>query len=166
MPDQMTIETVRDAATVQHVVQLADEIWNEHYPAIIGQAQVDYMVPRFQSAAAIQEQIRNGDDYFLLHWRGQLAGYLAVNGKTSTQRLFISKLYVLKALRGQGLARQALAWLAETYAQPVFWLNVNKYNPAVQAYQRLGFVIANTMITDIGNGYVMDDYMLEWRRPG
>lgn len=165
MPDQMMIESVRDAAAVQDVVQLADAIWNEHYPAIVGQAQVDYMLSRFQSAAAIQEQIRSGDEYFLLRWRGQLAGYLAVNSQTSAQRLFISKLYVLKSLRGQGVARQALAWLANNYAHPVFWLNVNKYNPAVQAYQKLGFVIAKTMVTDIGNGYVMDDYMLEWRRP-
>ncbi len=164
MPDQMTIESVRDATTVQDVVRLADEIWNEHYPAIVGQAQVDYMLARFQSAVAIQEQIRNGDEYFLLRWGGQLAGYLAVNGKTSAQRLFISKLYVLKSLRGQGVARQALAWLAATFAHPVFWLNVNKYNPAVAAYRQLGFVVVDLKVTDIGNGYVMDDYLLEWRR--
>jgi len=167
MPDVVTVEPVRDAMAVQEVVRLAREIWNEHYPPIIGQAQVDYMLDRFQSESAINEQIRAGDEYFVLRLAGQSAGYLAIDAYTSGERLFVSKLYVLATLRGRSVARQTLDWLANAYPQPVLWLKVNKHNPAVAAYCRLGFDIVEAMVTDIGEGYIMDDYMLECRRhPG
>ena len=41
------------------------------------------------------------------------------------------------------------------------WLTVNKGNPSVQAYQRLGFSIAAEIVMDIGGGFVMDDYRME-----
>ena len=40
-------------------------------------------------------------------------------------------------------------------------LNVNKYNSAVQFYEKLGFFRAKEMVLDIGNGYVMDDYVMQ-----
>ena len=44
---------------------------------------------------------------------------------------------------------------------PKIRLNVNKYNFAIDVYKRLGFVTVADEVNDIGNGYVMDDYVME-----
>jgi ribosomal protein S18 acetylase RimI-like enzyme len=41
------------------------------------------------------------------------------------------------------------------------WLTVNKGNPAVHAYERLGFRVAAAIVMDIGNGFFMDDFRME-----
>jgi diamine N-acetyltransferase len=146
------------------IAQLARQIWNEHYLSIIGQAQIDYMLDRFQSEATITEQQRSGDEYFLIRLENRDVGYLAVRATPDRQRLFISKLYLLKSERGRGLARRAIEWLAAERCEPVLWLTVNKRNPALGVYQKLGFRVVREVVTDIGNGYVMDDFLLEWHR--
>ncbi len=157
---------VRSDEHIAAVAQLARQIWPEHYLSIIGQAQVDYMLERVQSAAAIAAQIREGDEYFLLHAGEQWLGYAAMRAEPEARRLFISKLYLLKAVRGQGWGRVAMNFLARLAGQRglhTLWLTVNKYNPALAAYLRLGFVKVGAVVTDIGGGYVMDDYRLEWQ---
>lgn len=154
---------VTAAADIAIVARLANEIWYEHYVPIIGREQVDYMVPRFQSAAAIVEQIATGDEYFLANLAecGEV-GYGAV--RQERESLFLSKLYVLKTARRSGVARRMLAAfeaLARARGLRSIWLTVNKGNPAVNAYLRLGFEITGPVVTDIGGGFVMDDYRME-----
>jgi diamine N-acetyltransferase len=147
------------------VVQLARQIWSEHYLNIIGQAQIDYMLERFQSCAAIAAQLREGDEYFLLQHDGQHVGYAAIRADGDSKRLFVSKLYLLDTVRGRGLGRasmQYLAQLAHTRGLRTLWLTVNKNNPALQSYLKIGFVKTADVVTDIGGGYVMDDFQLEW----
>lgn len=147
------------------VVRLARQIWPEHYLSIIGQAQIDYMLARFQSEAAVAAQLGEGYEYFLLNRQGQSVGYAAVRAERQAERLFVSKLYLLKAVRGQGLGRASMDFLAQWARQRglcTLWLTVNKHNPALVAYLRIGFVNVGAVVTDIGGGYVMDDYQLEW----
>jgi ribosomal protein S18 acetylase RimI-like enzyme len=41
-------------------------------------------------------------------------------------------------------------------------LNVNKYNAkAIKAYQRNNFVTVESVKIDIGNGFFMDDFVME-----
>jgi GNAT superfamily N-acetyltransferase len=78
--------------------------------------------------------------------------------------VFISKLYILAAHRKSGAGRQALELLermARERGATHRWLTVNKGNPSVRAYERLGFKIVDAMVVDIGGGYVMDDYKME-----
>lgn len=156
---------VHNDAQIATVAQLAGEIWPEHYLSIIGQAQVDYMLARFQSSAAIAEQIQSGCEYFLLIRGQQNLGYAAVSVERDSASLFVSKLYLLRAVRGQGLGRaamNALARLAVARGLNRLWLTVNKHNPARLAYLRMGFVTVADVVADIGGGYVMDDFKMEW----
>lgn len=145
------------------MARLAHEIWYEHYVPIIGREQVDYMVAKFQSIPAIAEQIAAGYEYFLggIPGVGEVA-YGAI--RHDAQSLFLSKLYVLRSARRAGVARTLLRWLEEvarTRGAASIWLTVNKRNPAVDAYLRLGFKITEPVVTDIGGGFVMDDYRME-----
>jgi len=150
---------------IRKVADLAHNIWNQHFPAIIGQDQVDYMVERFQSDSAIREQILGGYQYYLLRVVDCDTGYIALVDRPERQCLQISKLYLLQEWRGKGLARevvQRITDMARTQGLPRLYLTVNKYNhSSITAYLKLGFEKKAEIITDIGNGFVMDDFEME-----
>jgi len=162
----MTVEFAPAARDVDlaAIAELAREIWYEYYVPLIGKAQVDYMVPKFQSIAAMREQIASGYEYFMVQQAGALVGYLALQPQPETGRLFISKLYLHRNARGRGTARTAMEFIessARRRGLAKLWLTVNKGNPAVQAYERLGFRNAEAIVMDIGGGFVMDDFRME-----
>lgn len=156
------------------VAGLAHEIWYEYYVPLIGRAQVDYMVSRFQSSEAMAQQIREDYEYFLIQ-RGRVQhgpaegqdrpiGYCAVQPQPAESSLFLSKLYLLRDARGAGTGRECMEFieqLARRRGLTLLWLTVNKGNPAVKAYERLGFRIAADLVMDIGAGFFMDDYRME-----
>ncbi len=164
MPDALQISAVCDAGQIAAAARLAREIWYEYYVSLIGRAQVDYMLERFQTARAIGEQISRGYEYFLVERSDTPIGYFAVRADAAERRLFISKLYLHASSRGAGTGRRCMEFieqLASRRGLPVLWLTVNKGNPSVAAYQRLGFRIAAEIEIDIGGGFLMDDYRME-----
>ncbi len=148
---------------IQIVESLAGEIWTEHYIPIIGKEQVDYMLEKFQSKQAIAEQIRAGVLYFLIQEDDEFIGYMAVQPKG--RELFLSKIYVKSAQRGKGYGKKAVQY-AETLAKEsglckvVLTVNKNNVN-SIKAYEKIGFKNTGSIIQDIGNGFVMDDYKME-----
>jgi GNAT superfamily N-acetyltransferase len=167
MPD-IHLHPVTTPAHVAEVARMAHQVWNEYYVQLIGQAQVDYMVARFQSAEAMQAQIDSGYEYFFIRQSGQDIGYAAIRHDAADSRLFISKLYLLAAHRKSGAGRASLDLIeriARERGANTLWLTVNKGNPSVRAYERLGFRIAEAIVMDIGGGYVMDDYKMEKHVP-
>jgi diamine N-acetyltransferase len=149
---------------IDAVAGLAREIWYEYYVALIGRAQVDYMVTRFQSSGAVAGQISEGYEYFLIQRGGESIGYCAVQPQPASGSLFLSKLYLLSDARRGGTGRVCMEFieqLARRRGLSLLWLTVNKGNPAVNAYKRLGFQIAADLVMDIGGGFVMDDYRME-----
>jgi ribosomal protein S18 acetylase RimI-like enzyme len=146
------------------VAALAHEIWNEYYVPIIGQATIDYMLPKFQSVGAIREQIGKGLEYYLIADGDGDVGYLAIERQPADGALFISKFYIRQAVRGTGLGRIALAFIDKVCRDDALtsvWLTVAKNNPAVATYRKLGFTIVADLVVDIGQGFVMDDYRME-----
>ena len=164
MIDMNSMEAVLKAEQVKRVAELAKEIWYEHYVPIIGKEQVDYMVERFQSEAAITEQLNHGGyEYYLMKEQSGYYGYLSFCQEEKA--LFLSKFYITKPFRGKGYARMALEWLEEIGRKKgltKIWLRVNRDNQnSIHAYERLGFVKSGEKVADIGGGYVMDDYLME-----
>ena len=159
----MRIEAVTESDQIAQVKALAFEIWHEHFTAIIGKAQVDYMLEKYQSKAAIAEQIKNGFLYFLIESNNSYVGYFSV--RPEEPHLLLSKFYITSKERGRGLGRSALGFIEKLAIEKgagKISLTVNKYNSAtIEAYKRLGFEIIDSMVLDIGNGFVMDDYRME-----
>ncbi len=159
----IAFSAVNDAASIATVAALADTIWRAHYPTIITVAQIDYMLARFQSAAAIKAQIADGLSYALLMLDNGAVGYLAT--RLDPDALYISKVYVLPQWHGHGFGYQAsveMERLARAAGRNKLWLTVNKDNQrAIRAYERWGYQHTGPVVTDIGDGFVMDDYRLE-----
>ncbi len=159
------IEIIRVATSeqIQSTVMLAAEIWREHYIPIIGAKQVEYMLSSFQSVEAVTRQIDAGElVYFLLYFDRRPEGYFAV--QIRPEEVFLSKLYVRAAMRQHGIARRAIKFVKGIAADNCLKrisLTVNKNNNlALKAYEKIGFARQKAIVTDIGGGFVMDDYVL------
>ena len=157
----MNLERVASPEQIAAVAALARETWTQHYVPIIGAAQVEYMLAKFQSAEAIARQIAaEGYEYYLAPG----AGYLALVPDPAKKSLLLSKIYVRAARRGTGLGR-AMVTFAEIRCVELgcreLWLTVNRNNAgSIAFYERLGFRKTQSLVTDIGGGFVMDDWRM------
>ncbi|WP_289301580.1 GNAT family N-acetyltransferase [Sporofaciens musculi] len=161
----VNISLAQSDSELYEIAQLAEEIWHEHFTPIIGEAQVYYMVEKFQSYPALQTQIKQeGYEYYHLYSSHTFAGYIGIHPEDDA--LFLSKLYIKKDCRGQHLATAALNFLIELCKKrglKKIWLTCNRHNNNTLAvYDHLGFVITDEQAADIGNGFVMDDYILTY----
>ncbi len=155
---------VKNKAEIIKLADTAKEIWLEYYPEIISVKQVEYMIDKYQSADAVAKQILcEGYRYFLLLCNKKALGYMAF--KKDGDRLFISKLYLKKEFRGKGIFSAMLLFIEETAKKQKLkslYLTVNRHNKqSITIYRKKGFVVSGEQITDIGGGYVMDDYVME-----
>jgi ribosomal protein S18 acetylase RimI-like enzyme len=142
---------------------IAHVVWREHYNGIISNEQVEYMLSRFQSPDAISKAVSEGYEYYIIRRLGVSAGYLAIKPGEPAGEMFLSKIYLLKDYRGKGYAYDAISQLEEKCRRQrlsSIWLTVNKGNPSVDTYKKIGFEISEEKVTDIGSGYVMDDYIM------
>ena len=158
--------TITPAVTddeVRAVAALADEIWHEHFTPIIGADQVAYMLRTLQSFDPIKKQIAQGYEYFLLEEDGARVGYSAVHAEDGA--LFLSKLYLRSTCRGKGYASRVMAYyisLCRKRGLGRIWLTCNRFNAnSLKVYEHLGFRKIREEKADIGNGFFMDDYIME-----
>jgi ribosomal protein S18 acetylase RimI-like enzyme len=158
--DSLEFLAVQSPAQCDRVVALARNIWQHHYPPIIGQAQVDYMLDRFQSLEAIQAQMDQGMQYYLIGLHSEAVGYFALDRQADYW--FLSKLYVDPQFQRQGIGSRAIDFIETLTAPFPLRLVVNKYNSnSLKFYQARGFEIINAEVKDIGNGFVMNDFVME-----
>lgn len=151
-------------AELKELSEIANKVWHEFFPCILSNEQIDYMVAKFQSYNAMKNQIKNDNyEYFFIEVNGEKAGYTGI--KNDGDRLFLSKLYLIKEYRGKGIASSAFEFLKNICRErnlKAIWLTVNKYNEnTINVYLKKGFEIIDSKVADIGNGYVMDDYIMQ-----
>lgn len=164
MKTEVEFVPVDSVSLINDVCRLAGEIWREHFTSVIGSAQVEYMLKNFQSFSAIKNQIeKEGYKYFIMTSGNDNIGYTSVRSENNAMHL--SKLYIRKDMRGRGISRKAIEFIKNICHQEKLdkiWLNVNKNNTSsIEIYKKLGFEIEKTKITEIGGGFVMDDYIME-----
>lgn len=162
--DGLRIIPVTNMELVYSLSEVAEEIWRQHYTPIIGEAQVDYMLEKFLSPKALVEQINSGYEYFVFSYEYTFAGFAGIHEEDD--KLFLSKLYVHKDFRGKGISSYLLQKFVEICKMrnlKKIWLTCNRHNAdTLEIYKHWGFQTVREEATDIGNGFVMDDYILEY----
>ena len=161
----MQILKVTTKEQLQVVANLANAIWSLAYAAILSKEQLDYMLDKFYNLEALQKQLENGQVFYLAQNENQeFVGFVAYEINCEPNKTKIHKIYVLPETQGTGIGKQLFDLVktkAQENQQTAIFLNVNKYNKAQKFYQKLGFIITKEEVIDIGNGYVMDDYVME-----
>jgi len=142
---------------------LADRIWWRHYPAIITNDQIEYMLELMYSERSITEQMQKHQNYTLIYADGEPVGYYAVSEK-SPGHFFLHKFYIDTDQHRKGIGATAFDHIKENDCKGYkeITLQVNRRNiKAVNFYFKHGFVIDYVDDFDIGNGYTMDDFFMK-----
>lgn len=147
------------------ISKLAEVIWRASYPGIITTEQIDYMLVRMYSLDVLREEIfSQGIRYDQLFVNDDLAGFASYGPTAQSGIIKLHKLYLLPDLHGHGLGSLLLQHVERDVRAAggrQLILAVNKNNTkAISAYRRNGFVIGESVVTDIGGGFVMDDYVM------
>lgn len=164
---------VRTDEEIERLARIAGEIWREYWPALIGRDQTEYMIESFQSLAAIRHGIaEDGYEYWLVEDGNQpegrrIVGYTGGYEEPSIEQFFISKIYLYDWARGHGYASRTIGFYEELCRNrrlKAMYLTVNKHNElGIRAYRGKGFETVDAVETDIGSGFIMDDYIMEKR---
>lgn len=147
------------------IKDLAYTIWPSTYGEILSTEQLNYMLDNFYSIENLSNQMEKGQVFELLFEDDKVVGYLGYElNCNNTGLLKIHKIYLLPETQGKGFGKfmiEEVIKIAKKNSQKGVFLNVNKYNKAKFFYEKLGFKITIEEVIDIGNNYIMDDYVME-----
>lgn len=155
-------------ATEEHLpalAELAGVIWRQHYPGIISHEQIEYMLARMYSLEVLRDAMQTkGIRFVRLLVESRFVGFASYGPTAEPSVMKLHKCYLLPEMHGRGFGSRLLQHceraVRELGARRLI-LAVNKHNTkAVAAYQRNGFAVVESVITDFGSGFVMDDYIM------
>jgi ribosomal protein S18 acetylase RimI-like enzyme len=153
---------IKDIADIQ---ALARRIWDEAYCKILSKEQIDYMLQMMYSEKVITEELQSGVVWDLIVADGKPCGYMSYEF-SEDNAVKLSKIYIEKDFRGTSIAADSLGRVKQ-YAvlngRDYVFLTVNKNNKtAIRAYEKNGFTVTASVVTDIGRGFVMDDHIMKY----
>ncbi len=154
---------IKSDEDIKNLYVLADMVWHEYFPCILKKEQIDYMVEMFFSEQAIKDSISQGYEFYFVTLNDDKIGFISIHPEED--KLFLSKLYLTKDNRGKGFSSQMMEFVKgrgkDNNLNKVY-LTVNKYNThTIEVYKHMGFTVHHSDQFDIGNGYIMDDYVME-----
>jgi GNAT superfamily N-acetyltransferase len=152
-------------ADLPALAALAGVIWRQHYPGIITHAQIEHMLARMYALETLTTELRERQIRFVrLLVDGDCVGFAAFGPLPETGVFKLHKCYLLPVFHGRGLGSRLLRHCEEAVRRQGgrrLILAVNKQNlKAIAAYQRNGFAVAESVVTDFGGGFVMDDFIM------
>lgn len=152
--------TVED---IESIRVIAHEVWPIAYSQIISQEQIQYMLQKMYSPESLNHQmLEEGCEFLILSADGRDVGFSSTSALNKTN-FKLHKLYVLSSMQGRGCGVELLNEVCSRAIQKGgerIELQVNKNNPAYHFYLKQGFVKERELVLDIGNGFVMDDFIL------
>jgi len=153
-------------ADVSLLQQLAHTIWYNHYPGIITNEQIAYMLNEMYSGIVIEQEILKGYSWTIIKENENPIGFMEFHLEKENDSVKLSKLYILVSQHGKGIGQQTLDYVKEKSKElgaKSLFLTVNKENKkAIKAYEKSGFIKYKEATFDIGNGFVMDDYIMKY----
>ncbi len=162
----LEIEQVR-ANNAYIINDLAHQIWPHAFRGIISEDQIKYMLDWMYNVQTLEEQINTGQLYYVLKEFGQAKGFIGLEPNfPDAEQLRIHKLYVLPNEQGKGFGRKLLTQAIDVAFDldlKSLHLNVNRFNESVKFYKHVGFSTIGEEDIDIGQGYLMEDYIMELR---
>lgn len=169
MSEPLTSATILPAseADLPELAALAAVIWRTHYPGIISREQIDYMLARMYDVVELARQLGQGTVFLRLLVDGRLIGFAAHSPTSDPDERKLDKLYLHPDHQRHGHGSRLLQRVMEearALGCSSLMLTVNKRNTkAIAAYEKNGFTIRESVVMDIGGGFVMDDYVMARR---
>lgn len=158
--DALTIRQaeISDIPLIQRVVEAA---WPVAFGEILTPEFLAHELKRVYSAAALRHLMADEELFLMAETGGELAGFAAY--RVAGCRAKLEKLYLMPGLKGQGYGKALILDVVERVTKAGatdLQLNVNRSNPAVRFYQRMGFVITREEDVEVGPNFFRNDYVM------
>lgn len=161
---EITFKQLDPEKDIPELSTLASKIWNAYYPEVISQEQIDYMLGQSYSADNLREQMLEDKHVFTGAFiDDKMTAYISVSDD-GLGEYFIHKLYVNTSMHRKGIGRELFNNVFKNKKITAIRLTVNRQNfKAVNFYFRLGFTIEKVIDIEIGNGFVMNDFVMLYK---
>ncbi|MFH6989932.1 GNAT family N-acetyltransferase [Flavobacterium collinsii] len=154
---------ISDIKQIQKIVHIT---WPITYGEILTKEQLAYMLDLFYSDEALTGQLVKKEQlFYMIDEEETNIGFIGIEhnykGKAVTK---IHKIYLLPETQGKGIGKRVIEEIEKLgleYNSQALSLNVNRFNTALGFYKKIGFEIIGEVDLDIGNGYLMEDYVME-----
>jgi diamine N-acetyltransferase len=161
---QLRMAHMGDVITIQ---QIAYSAWPEAFKEILKSEQIDYMLQKMYSEEVLERQMWvEGHSFVLAQMDNKVVGFCGYEHHKETSATKVHKLYLLPEFKSKGIGKMVLEAVEKKalfMGDNRIFLNVNKYNPSIDFYKRMGYSIIKEEVIDIGKGFIMDDYVMEKR---
>ena len=142
---------------------LANDTWPVTYKDILSEGQLRYMMELIYGEESLNKQFDLEHHFLIAEEKQKQLAFASYNMlKPGVYKL--QKVYVLPSEQGRGLGKLLINHIIESIKREgatSLLLNVNRYNTAKQVYEHLGFTVIGEEDIDIGEGYFMNDYVME-----
>lgn len=160
----MIITKVTTLEQLEVVRSLAYTIWPDTYGSILSDQQLTYMLDKIYAIPSLQQQQQNGQHFVLVEENGIYFGFASYQINYREGKTKLHKIYILPQTQGKGIGKFLLQYIetvVEENKNEFLLLNVNRFNKAIDFYKRQGFEVVGEENIDIGEGYLMEDYIME-----
>lgn len=151
-------------ADIPLIRQLTFAIWPQTYSNIISKEQIDFMLGMMYNSATLQKQMEEeGCTFIIVHDNKEPVAFASYN-ETEPQLWKLNKIYILPSQQGKGTGKFMISYIVneiKSLGAKALQLQVNRQNKAKDFYEKLDFKIIQTADFDIGNGFFMNDYVME-----
>lgn len=150
-------------ADIPLIRELTFKVWPQTYRDILTSEQIDYMLEMMYSPASLEKQMQDGCNFIIVYDNEQPVGFASYQ-LTNEEVAKLHKIYVLPSQQGKGTGNFLLNYTIEQVKKlgaASLQLQVNRNNTAKAFYEKKGFVVIEEADFDIGNGYYMNDYVME-----
>ncbi len=153
-------------AELNPVQSIAHRTWPSTFSTILTPEQIDYMLNWMYDLNMLESQLDKGHTFLLAEEDGKELGFAGFElNHSEGPKAKLHKIYLLPEAQGKGAGKALILEVADRAkkaSQKSLLLNVNKYNQnAIKFYLKMGFQEIYKEVIDIGNGYVMDDVVME-----
>ena len=162
----LVFEQLNTPESLQTIRDIAADIWPKTFAAILSREQIAYMMEMMYAPEVMAKELADGYNFEIVRVDGIPAGYMVWSAyPAAPDSAKLHKLYLLQEYHHQGIGSAMLTHVAGRARSSGFSrlrLNVNKYNEAAKkSYLCNGFSVTESVKIDIGNGFFMDDFVME-----
>ncbi|WP_163401167.1 GNAT family N-acetyltransferase [Flavobacterium fluviatile] len=160
---KITEASIEDITKIQ---KIAHTTWPITYGQILTKDQLDYMLDLIYSDEALTGQMEKKEQLFYLISEDEtILGFIGIEHNYQSQAITkIHKIYLLPETQGKGIGKKVIEEIQKLALEnhsTSLSLNVNRFNTALGFYKNIGFEIKEDVNIEIGNGYLMEDYVME-----
>ncbi|MBK6991141.1 MAG: GNAT family N-acetyltransferase [Chitinophagaceae bacterium] len=158
--------TIRNATIndIELIRELTFKVWPQTYSSIISKEQIDYMLEMMYSNKSLALQMAEGSQFIIVQDTKRPVGFASY--KPVAIKIYkLDKIYILQTQQGKGIGKFVIDYILQQIKDrgaESLQLQVNRNNiNAKSFYEKIGFRIIQEADFEIGNGYFMNDYVME-----